>query len=89
MRCYSCGGYGHKSYNYWNSRKQSMRNVSYKMTKGVNETWKKKETAVIDDQRTKLKKPGHSQKWIAKTEQVNMSKVDCCKKNVSHVTSIV
>jgi hypothetical protein len=89
MRCYSCGGYGHKAYNCWNSRKQSMRNVSYRMTKGVNETWKKKETANIDDQRTKFKKPGHSQKWIAKTEKVNRSEVDCCKKNVSHVTSIV
>jgi hypothetical protein len=21
MRCYSCGGYGHKSHNFWNSRK--------------------------------------------------------------------
>jgi hypothetical protein len=27
MRCYSCGGYGHKDHNYWNSRKQSMRNA--------------------------------------------------------------
>jgi hypothetical protein len=27
MRCYNCGGYGHKAHNYWNSRKQSMRNA--------------------------------------------------------------
>jgi hypothetical protein len=89
MRCYSCGGYGHKEYNCWNSRKQSMRNASYNTTKGVNGTWKKNEVAVIEDQRTKFKKPGHSQMWIAKTEQVNRSEVDCCKKNCSHVTSIV
>jgi hypothetical protein len=30
------------------------------MTKGVNEIWKKKETTIINYQRTKLKKPGHS-----------------------------
>jgi hypothetical protein len=89
MRCYSCGGYGHKAYNCWNSRKQSMRNTSYSTTKGVNGTWKKNEVAVIEDQRTKFKKPGHSQMWVAKTEQVNMSEVNCCKKNCSHVTSIV
>jgi hypothetical protein len=49
MRCYSCGGYGHKANNCWNSRKQSMRNDSYNMTKGVNGTWKKNEVAVIED----------------------------------------
>jgi hypothetical protein len=89
MRCYSCGGYGHKAHNCWNSRKQSMRNASYNTTKRVNETWKKNEVAVIEDQRTKFKKSGHSQMWIAKTEQVNKSEVNCCKKNCSHVTSIV
>jgi hypothetical protein len=49
----------------------------------------KNEVAVIKYQRTKFKKPGHSQMWIAKTEQVNMSEVNCCKKNCIHVTSIV
>ena len=53
-----------------------MRNVSYRMTKEVNEIWKKKETAIINDQITKLKKLGHSQMWIAKTEQVNRSPED-------------
>jgi hypothetical protein len=48
MRCYSCGGYGHKAYNYWNLRKQSMRNNSYSTTKGVNGTWKKNEVVVIE-----------------------------------------
>ena len=89
MRCYSCGGYGHKAHNCWNSRKQSMRNDLYSMTKGVNGKWKKNEVTVIEDQRTKFKKPGHSQMWITKTKQVNMSEVSCCKMNCSHVTSIV
>jgi hypothetical protein len=66
MRCYSCDGYGHKAYNCWNSRKQSMRNMSYITKKGVNGTWKKNEVAVIDDQRTTFKKPRHSHMWIAK-----------------------
>jgi catechol-2,3-dioxygenase len=89
MRYYSCGGYGHKAYNCWNSRKQSIRNASYSMTKGVNKTWKKNEVAEIKYQRTKFKKPGHSQIWIENTEQVNMSEVNCYKNNCSHVTSIV
>ena len=66
-----------------------MRNASYNTTKGVNETWKKNEDAVIEDQKTKFKKSRHSQMWIEKTEQVNMSEANCCKKNCSHVTSIV
>jgi hypothetical protein len=66
-----------------------MRNTSYITKKGVNGTWKKNEVAVIDDQRTTFKKPGHSHMWIEKTEQVNRSEVDCYKKNCSHVTSIV
>jgi hypothetical protein len=37
-----------------------MRNASYNTTKRVNETWKKNEVAVIEYQRTKFKKPGHS-----------------------------
>jgi hypothetical protein len=60
MRCYSCGGYGHKAHNCWNSRKQSIRNASYNTTKKVKETWKKNEVAVIEDQRTKFKKLGQS-----------------------------
>jgi hypothetical protein len=66
-----------------------MINPSHSTTKGANGTWKKNEVAVIEDQRTKFKKPGHSQMWITKTEQVNMSEVNCCKKNYRHVTRIV
>jgi hypothetical protein len=44
MRCYICGGFGHKAQDYWNSRRQSMRNSSYRR---VNETWKKNEVAII------------------------------------------
>jgi hypothetical protein len=91
IRCWNCNhvGYGHKSHNYWNSRKQSMRNDLYNMKKGVNGKWKKNEVAVIEYQRTKFKKPRHSQTWVENTKQVNKSEVDCCKKNCSCVTSIV
>jgi hypothetical protein len=58
-----------------------MRNASYSMTKRVNETWKKNEVVVIDDQRKNLKKLGHSRRWIENIKQVNMSEVYCCKKN--------
>jgi hypothetical protein len=68
---------------------EKIEQVNRSMKKGVNGTWKKNEVAVIEDQRKKFKKPGHSQMWIEKTEQVNRSEVDCCKNNVSHVTSIV
>ena len=53
-----------------------MRNDLYNTTKRVNGRWKKNEVAVIEDQRTKFKKLVHSQMWITKTEQVNMSEVD-------------
>jgi hypothetical protein len=49
MRCYSCGGFGQKSQNCWNSRRQSMRNASYNTTRRVNETWKKNEVEIIED----------------------------------------
>jgi hypothetical protein len=43
MRCYNCGGFGNKAHDCWNSRRQSMRNDSYRR---VNETWKKNEVVV-------------------------------------------
>jgi hypothetical protein len=61
-----------------------MRNASYNTTRRVNETWMKNEVAIIEDQRTKAKKPGHSQMWIAKTEHMNISGVNCCTKNYHH-----
>jgi hypothetical protein len=41
MRCYECNGFGHKSWDCWNLRRQTMRNDSYNMTRRENETWKK------------------------------------------------
>jgi hypothetical protein len=57
MRCYSCGGFGYKSQDYWKSRRQSMRNASYNTKRRVNETWKTNEVEIIEDQRKKVKKP--------------------------------
>jgi hypothetical protein len=45
-----------------------MINLSYSTTKGLNGTWKKNQVAVVEDQITKFKKPGHPQMWIEKTE---------------------
>ena len=56
---------------------------------GLQSSYKKNEVDVIEDQKTKFKKPGHSQMWIENIEQVNKSEVDCCKNNCGHVTSIV
>jgi hypothetical protein len=61
-----------------------MRNASYNMTRRVNETWKKDEVARIDDQRTKVERPGHSQMWIEKTKHVNISGVNCFTKSCRH-----
>jgi abortive infection bacteriophage resistance protein len=60
MRCYNCGGFGHKAQDYWNSRRQSMRNDSYNTTRRVNETWKKNEVEIIEYHRTKAEKPRQS-----------------------------
>jgi hypothetical protein len=95
FKCFKCGKVGHFASSVPISRKTLKMNkikiikIRRRKNPGINETWKKKENAIINDQKTKLKKPGHSQMWIPKTEQVNMSKFDCCKNNGSHVTSIV
>jgi hypothetical protein len=57
MRCYSCGGFGHKAQDFWNSRRQSMRNASYNKERRVNETWKKDEVSRIEYHRTKVERP--------------------------------
>jgi hypothetical protein len=32
MRCYSCSGFGHKSQDFWNTRRKTMMRTSYSMT---------------------------------------------------------
>ena len=45
-----------------------MRNASYNKERRLNETWKKDEVSRIEDNRTKVERPRHSQMWIAKIE---------------------
>ena len=45
-----------------------MRNASCDMARRANETWKK-----YNVERTSAKKLGHSQKWMKKIEQLDMS----------------
>jgi len=89
MRCYICGGFGHKAQDFWNSRRQSMRNASYNKERRVNETWKKDEVSRIEDHRTKVERPWHSRMRIENIEYVNMSGVNCCTKSFRHAESRV
>jgi len=92
FKCFNCDKVGHFSSVPIPRRTLNMKTIKIikirrRKNPGINETWKKKETAIINYQKTKLKKPGHSHMWIPKNEQVNMSKFDCCKKNGIHVTA--
>jgi hypothetical protein len=40
MRCYNYSGFGHKSHDFWNTRRQSMRSDSYSMTRRTHEAKK-------------------------------------------------
>jgi hypothetical protein len=55
MRCYSCSGFGHKSQDCWNSRRQSMRNVSYYMERREHEAWKKDNVERMEAQKKVLR----------------------------------
>jgi hypothetical protein len=50
-----------------------MRNASYNMERRENETWKKDNVERMEAQRTSTEKLGHSQKWMKKTEQLDMN----------------
>jgi hypothetical protein len=73
MRCYNCSGFGHKSEDCWNKRRQSMRNDSYNMEIRSNETWNNDNVEIMEDQRTSTKKLGHSQRWMNNIEQQDMN----------------
>jgi hypothetical protein len=40
MRCYNCSGFGHKSQDRWNTRRQPMKSASYNMTRRTHESRK-------------------------------------------------
>jgi hypothetical protein len=69
MRCYNCSGFGHKSQDCWNTRRQSMRSVSYSMTRRTHEARKEDNVGNMEAQSSSSEKMGHLQKWVKKTEQ--------------------
>jgi hypothetical protein len=50
-----------------------MRNGSYNMKKRENETWKTYNIERMEAQRTSTEKPRHFQKWMKRTEQLDMN----------------
>jgi hypothetical protein len=69
MRCYNCSGFGHKSQDCWNTRRQSMRSVSYSMTRRTHEARREDNVGNMEAQSSSSEKLGHLQKWVKKTEQ--------------------
>jgi hypothetical protein len=50
-----------------------MRKDSYNMERRYNETWKKYDVERMESKRKSIEKLGHSQKWMKKTEQLDMN----------------
>jgi hypothetical protein len=69
MRCYNYSGFGHRYHNCWNTRRQSMRSVSYSMTRRTCEARKENNIGNMKAQSSSSKKLGNLQKWVKKTEQ--------------------
>jgi hypothetical protein len=69
MRCYSCSGFGHKSQDYWNTRRNSMMRSSYSMNKRRHEVRQEDIFEKMEAQISSSKNLGHLQKWVKKTEQ--------------------
>jgi hypothetical protein len=69
MRCYRCSGFGHKSQDCWNTRRNSMMRTSYSMTRRRHEVRKEDIFENMEAQSSSSKKLGHIQKWVKKTKQ--------------------
>jgi hypothetical protein len=69
MRCYSCSGFGHKSQECWNTRRNSMMRNSHRMARIRNEVRNGDIFENMDTQRSSSEDKGHLQKWVKKTEQ--------------------
>jgi hypothetical protein len=91
MRCYSCSGFGHKSQECWNIRRNSMIRTSHSMARRRNEVRKGDIFEKMDTQSSSSEEKGHLQKWVKKTEQPDQnerlkgsSKVSFTKAHVSN-----
>ena len=52
LRCFTCGGFGHKAQVCASPRIKSMRSLSYPSTRKVDESWKKNNAKIFEDQRS-------------------------------------
>jgi hypothetical protein len=66
MRCYSCSGFGHKSQECWNTRRNSMMRTSHSMDRRRNEVRKGDIFENMDAQSSSSEEKGHLQKWVKK-----------------------
>jgi hypothetical protein len=73
MRCYNCSGFGHKSQEYWNTRRKSMMRTSHSMARRRNEVRKVDIFEKMDTQSSSSKERGHLQKWVKKTEHLDQN----------------
>jgi hypothetical protein len=69
MRCYSCSGFGHKSQDFWNTRRNSMMRTSYSMTRRRHQVRKEDIFENMEAQSSSSEKLGHLQKWVKQNEQ--------------------
>jgi hypothetical protein len=69
MRCYNCSGFGHKSQECWNIRRNSMMRTSHNMDRRRNEVRKGDIFENMDAQSSIYEEQGHLQKWVKKTKQ--------------------
>jgi hypothetical protein len=73
MRCYSCSGFGHKSQECWNTRRNSMMRTSHSMARRRNEVRKGDIFENMDTQSSSSEEKGHLQKWVKMTEQLDQN----------------
>jgi hypothetical protein len=73
MRCYNYSRFGHKSQDCWNMRIQSMRSVSYSMTRRTLEARREDNVGKMETQSSSSEKLGHLQKWVKNIEQLEQN----------------
>jgi hypothetical protein len=67
--CYSRSGFGHKSQEYWNTRRKSMMRTSNSMVRIRSEVRKGDIFENMDAQSSSSEEQGHIKKWVKTTEQ--------------------
>ena len=89
LRCFTCGGVGHKAQVCASRRRQSMRSFSYLSARKVYESWKKNDTGSFEVQRRNDLSQGRSKVWMKKNILLNLNKVDdqCTKESGCHMAS--